>query len=129
MCLVKNGIAVLKTCPDFITPPNDGARNNIREFQEKLLEEEEKLYKILRKEELESTADKIIQGKRKKGDKRPKEDILQEQLEKFNATTEDAMIWPIFLESSLEGIIRVLHFGSVINKKQICSMTIECHVK
>lgn len=57
----------------------------------------------VRKQELQTTIDKIIIGKRKRGDKRPVKEIFKSELKKADAAVSmDTMIWPIFTEHPFE---------------------------
>lgn len=65
-----------------------------------MLQEENLIYRDVRKQELQNTIEQIVKGKRKRGDDRPKEDILEEELQKSSVVQKEHMVWPIFTETS-----------------------------
>lgn len=67
-------------------------------FRKDLLDEERKVFKEIRKKQLEHMKHKIVQAKRKKGDLRSDQEILEEELNKSSLINEDNMIWPIFCQ-------------------------------
>lgn len=96
--LINKGIAKLVKYDKLSQAPIQQDKEVLVKFEEELLNEETKIYRDARKEELEQTINKIVAGKRKKGDDRPKADILEAELEKSIGVTKEQMIWPIFTE-------------------------------
>lgn len=79
--------------------PTEQDREKIENFRKELFNEEKIVYTKLRKEEVSSSLEKIIAGKRKHGDERSEDEILQEELDKSSTITEDAMIWPTLTQA------------------------------
>lgn len=101
--LVKSRKAILVKYPDLQTPPSEQYRNQVFNFHNKLISEERAVYTSLRKSELEMTAKHIIAGKRKHGDTRTDETIIDDELKKSTRVSEDAIIWPTFT-TPIDGI-------------------------
>lgn len=98
MFLVNNGIGTLVEYVKLSSSPTEQDIEKVTDFQKKLFDEEKTIYANLRKEEIKSSLEKIIAGKRKHGDVRSEEIILQDELQKSNVITDNTMIWPIFTE-------------------------------
>lgn len=69
-------------------------------FEDTLLKVQQKEYREIRKLQLESLIDKIIEKRRNLGDDRSKEDIFTEELDKSSQISWDNMVWPILLEDN-----------------------------
>lgn len=65
------------------------------EFETNLLEAQRVIYRENRKRKLEGMLDKIVAGKRRKGDFREETEILNEVVERSCQVTKENMIWPI----------------------------------
>lgn len=101
--LVKKGIAKLVEYKQIKSAPPEENKQKVTQFTAELIKEERKVYLEVRKQELENTIDKIVTGKRKRGDETPVKDILTAELKKSGAAvTKETMIWPIFTEHALE---------------------------
>lgn len=98
MFLVNNGIAKLVEYVKLNSSPTEQDIENVTNFQKNLFDEEKLIYANLRKEEIKSSLAKIIAGKRKHGDERSEETILQDELQKSSVITDNTMIWPITTE-------------------------------
>lgn len=84
-----------------VSNKNDIQQSDIEKyekFQTILLEHEQTIYKNNRIKQLEGMIDNIVQGKRKYGDKRSKEEILLDEMEKTPKITKENMIWPLLVK-------------------------------
>lgn len=94
--LIKTNKATLIKYSNTNSPPNEHHRKVIGDFHNELVCEEKAIYVNLRKDEINVTSNKIIAGKRKQGDTRSEDVILEEELQKSSAVSEMTMVWPIF---------------------------------
>ncbi|XP_060522379.1 tRNA-splicing endonuclease subunit Sen34 [Cylas formicarius] len=98
-------------------------RERFKIFEQKLLEQQQIEYKQVRKVQLESLIDKIVQNRRKIGDLRSKEEIFEEELEKSSQINRDNMIWPIFLKRDGESESQSL------SAEVVCKFTSDLKIK
>ncbi|XP_018566124.1 tRNA-splicing endonuclease subunit Sen34 [Anoplophora glabripennis] len=73
-------------------------KDKIEDFENNLLQHEIIEYKKIRRAQLESVIDKIVEKRRKTGDDSSPEEILNSELEKSTSVTKDNMIWPILMQ-------------------------------
>lgn len=96
----KKGIAKFVNYPKLKISPSKTDQDLFNEFKENLITELKLVYKRVRKNQLESIIDKIVSGKRKRGDQRTKEDIFEEELNRSCTINDDNVLWPIFCAHS-----------------------------
>ncbi|RZC32423.1 tRNA-splicing endonuclease subunit Sen34, partial [Asbolus verrucosus] len=72
-------------------------KEKYEQFENELLAQQQVIYRNNRKRQLETMIDNIVAAKRKRGDDRPPEEILNEELEKSCKVTKENMIWPTLL--------------------------------
>jgi len=96
--LINKKLAKLVQYPELKGAPTEVQLDAYKKFQKDLLQAEQALYKEIRRSELEQIIDKIVEGKRKKGQLQSRQEILKEELDKSCDVTESAMIWPILTE-------------------------------
>lgn len=97
--LVNKGVATLVQYDKTDNPPDSKDQEEQAQFEEKLLQEENLIYRGVRKQELQNTIKQIVKGKRKRGDDRPEEDILEDELQKSSVVNKEHMVWPVFTET------------------------------
>jgi tRNA-splicing endonuclease subunit Sen34 len=94
LLLIDKGIAKVVD-RKFVDTPE--VTKKYEEFENGLLAHEKVVYKNNRKRQLEVMIDAIVAAKRKRGDDRSSEEILNEELEKSCTVTKENMIWPTLL--------------------------------
>ncbi|XP_066145635.1 uncharacterized protein Tsen34 [Euwallacea fornicatus] len=90
---------------------------SVEEFENALMQGQQQEYKKMRRAQLETLIDKIVQMRRKVGDHRTKAEIFNEELDKSSDITKANMLWPIFLKDSSPQSL------SFISKERITSLT------
>lgn len=76
-------------------------------LEDSLLESQQKEYKEIRKNQLLSLIDNIVQKRRSMGDQRSKDEILNEEINRSSTVTKENMIWPIFLKDPIQSLSAV----------------------
>lgn len=109
LLLLNKGLAELIWFPKLCTNPTSIDKRKYKELQDSLQKEQRKLYREIRKEQVEKMMDKIVRGKRKRGDLRDPEDILEDEVRKSCDVTEDNMLWPTMLQhgDSINGWLKI----------------------
>ncbi|GJQ79005.1 hypothetical protein Trydic_g166 [Trypoxylus dichotomus] len=98
--LKRKGLAKFVSYPKLKTAPSNLDYQLFNEFKEKLKSELKAVYKKVRKAQIENIIDKIVCGKRKRGDLRSEDDIFEEELNKSCVINDDTLLWPIFCSHS-----------------------------
>lgn len=83
--------------PKLKVTPSTEQESYVR-FKEDLTAKLKETYREIRKKQIENFIDKIVEGKRKKGDDRCKEEIFEEELNKSSKLADDSVLWPIFCQ-------------------------------
>ncbi|XP_030751940.1 uncharacterized protein LOC115879313 isoform X2 [Sitophilus oryzae] len=94
LLLLKKNLAIVHEGPSHII--NNKSESN--EFEESFLKAQQVKYRDIRKAQLDVVIDKIVDKRNQVGDKRSKEEIFEEELNKSCIITRENMLWPIFLE-------------------------------
>lgn len=80
---------------------NDDDDNNMsekyKEFEVNLFEQQQQMFKVNRKRQLEGIIDQIVTAKRKCGNTDTVEQIFEKEFEKSSTIIKEHMIWPILL--------------------------------
>lgn len=98
--LLDEGLARLVTYQNLESEPSINNEKELEDYKKNLLENLKTHYRSIREQQLEIYIDEIVEGKRKKGDNRSKEEIYEEEIEKLPEINEDNMIYPVFLRAT-----------------------------
>ncbi|XP_066258447.1 uncharacterized protein Tsen34 [Euwallacea similis] len=95
---------------------------SVEAFENALMQGQQHEYKEMRKAQLETLIDKIVEMRRKLGDHRTKAEIFNEELNKSSNITKENMLWPIFLKDTNPKTLTFIpkeHIASLTNNLRI----------